>query len=245
MQQVVTAALPILLSGMQQNARTEEGAQSLAAALDNHAADSKKSTKTQLQNADAKDGKKIVKHVLGDNTFGITKGLAKKSGLTSAQVTMILAVLAPVLLSALGGHKNETNTDSSGLSGMLGSLLFGSSSANTGSGLDVGSIASALLGGGTSSSSSSHTTHTTHTTHHKQDEEESTSSDLTGALLGSLLGGGKTESSGSSATTQLAGSLLGSLLGGSSESSSGKKHEEEEESSGGADLLSGLLGLLK
>lgn len=211
---LVTAALPILLAGMQNNAGTDEGAQSLAKALDQHAADDTADVAKAVKNADAADGKKILDHVLGDNTKDITKGLSKQTGLTSKQVVGILSALAPVLLSLLGSKKQEEDAKESDLGGLLGSLLFGKQSSSN-SGLDLGSIASALLGGASDS---------------KKDDDDS----LLGSLVGGLLGGSDSDKKDDS----LAGGLLGSLLGSSS--SSGKKDADD----GVGDALGSLLGSL-
>ena len=216
--QLVTAALPILLAGMKNNAGTEEGAKSLSKALDQHAATDTSDVAKAVKSVDAADGKKILDHVLGDNSKDIAKGLSKQTGLTSKQVVSILSTLAPVLLSLLGSKKQEDNAKESDLGGLIGSLLFGKDNSSSGSGgIDLGSIASALLGGGSSSSASS-----------------GGGLDL-GSLVGGLLGGsdngGKDES--------LAGGLLGSLLGGSS-TGSGKKDDGKD----AGDVLGSLLGSL-
>lgn len=219
-QHLVTSALPVLLSSMHQNASTPDGAASLATALDKHAEKASHSTSAMLQNADQDDGKKIVKHVLGDNTDQVTKQFAKSSGMNAEQVTTILATLAPVVLSLLGSHKQETKKDASseGLTSMLtGALLGGNGSGK--SGLDLGSIASALLGGGTGSASGG--------------------LDL-GGIASALLGGGK-QTDHSKHTSNASGGLdLGgiasALLGGS-----GGHSKKENTSDALSNLLSGLL----
>lgn len=223
-QHLVTSALPVLLSSMHQNASTPDGAASLATALDKHAEKASHSTSAMLQNADQDDGKKIVKHVLGDNTDQVTKQLAKSSGMNAEQVTTILATLAPVVLSLLGSHKQETKKDASsdGLTSMLmGALLGGNSSGK--SGLDLGSIASALLGGGENSGTGS----------------ASGGLDL-GGIASALLGGGK-QTDHSKHTSNASGGLdLGgiasALLGGS-----GGHSKKENTSDALSNLLSGLL----
>lgn len=188
-QQVIAAALPLLVSGMTQNSQTSEGAESLSNALEHHAAKDTSDIAKLIEEVDAEDGKKVVGHVLGDKQKDITKALSKKTGLTQKQVLSVLAIVAPILLSMLGSKKQENNVQSNDLSGLLGSLLGGeaaSSNSNNGFGLD--DVASLLLGSGSSNSNSG------------------------GNLLSSLLGGG----SSSSSSQSLGGSLLGSLLGGSS-----------------------------
>lgn len=219
--QLVSAALPILLSGMAQNAESKEGAQSLASALEDHATNKKEDTAQMLAEADVKDGEKAVQHILGDQTKDIAKGLSKQTGISSKQVMTILATLAPVLLSLLGSHNDtgdNNQVNANGLGGVLTSLLLGSNSnasSASSAGLDLASIAGALLGGGSSNNNNN--------------------TSLAGNLLGSLLGGGN---SSNNSNGNLAGALLGGLLGGSG-NSSGKKDDSTADALGS--LLSGLL----
>ena len=202
-QQVIAAALPLLVSGMTQNAQTDEGAESLNNALEQHAVKDTSDIAKLIEEVDAEDGKKVVGHVLGDKKSDITKALAKKTGLTSKQVMSVLAIIAPILLSMLGSHKQENNVQSNGLGGLLGSLLGGDAAAsNNNNGFGLDDVASLLLGGGSSSSNSG------------------------GNLLSSLLGGGN--SSGGNNTASLGSSLLGSLLGGGSSNNSSNNNETGE-----------------
>lgn len=153
-QQLVTKAIPLLLSGMYQNSSTDEGAQSLEKALDNHAPNTEKSTSAMLRKADIKDGKKIVKHVLGDNEKEVKKGLSQSTGLTQSQVSTLLGQLAPVVLSLVGSYKKEESrekADSSDLISVLGSALLGKEyqqvQPEKQSGLNLMSLAGMLLGG--------------------------------------------------------------------------------------------------
>lgn len=160
--QLVTNALPLLLSGMYENASTDDGAQSLEKALDAHAPKAEKSTSAMLKKADVKDGKKIIKHVLGDNEKEVKKNLARSTGLSQTQVSTMLGQLAPVMLSLVGSHKQEeANTKkagSSNLLGILGSALLGTGyqqvQSEKPSGLNLMSLAGSLLGGSSGSSGS-------------------------------------------------------------------------------------------
>ncbi len=245
---LVSAALPILLSGMAQNSETKEGAESLATALQDHATNKKEDTAQMLQEADVKDGEKAVTHILGDQTKDIAKGLSKQTGISSKQVMTILATLTPVLLSLLGSH-NDTGdnnaVNANGLGGVLTSLLFGSGSnvsSASSSGLDLASIAGALLGGGSSSNNSNGNVAGQligSLLGGGAMSSNSNNSNVAGQLLGSLLGGGASSNNdGNNSTASLAGSLIGSLLGGSG-NSNGKNDST-------ADAIGSLLGgLLK
>lgn len=157
--QLVTKALPLFLSGMYQNSSTDEGAQSLEKALDDHAPNAEKSTSAMLRKADVKDGKKIVKHVLGDNEKEVKKGLSESTGLTQTQVSTMLSQLAPVVLSLVGNFKKEEKSkekaDSPNLISVLGSALLGKEyqqvQPEKQKGLNLMSLAGSLLGGSSQS----------------------------------------------------------------------------------------------
>ncbi|MDR1724141.1 MAG: DUF937 domain-containing protein [Tannerella sp.] len=138
--ELLSKALPILMSGMQQNASTTGGAASLAKALDYHAERDTSDIGSFLSNVDVADGAKILGHILGGRNTAVQTGLAQKVGLSSSQVGSILSSVAPLLLSFLGNKKQSSNIGSGGLGGLLGSLLGGSSG---GSGLG-----GAIAGGG-------------------------------------------------------------------------------------------------
>ncbi|MEA5051707.1 MAG: DUF937 domain-containing protein [Oscillospiraceae bacterium] len=185
-EKLLSAAVPMLVNSMASNASDKKGAESLATALDTHA--SKKSAGSDiaslLTGADTDDGAKILNHILGgeDKTTKQTEKLAKKSGLSTAQVISILTVVAPLLLKLLGNTKQKTNTSADGLSSLL-SMLTGSGSSDKKED-STGNLLGSLLGGSTGSAAAS--------------------------LVGSLLGG--SSSSKSDSTGDVLGSLLGSLL---------------------------------
>lgn len=131
--QVLTMALPILMQAMKRNAQSERGAQGLMGALDK---DHDGSILDNLGglfgggvNTDVKtDGEKILGHVLGRKKPRVEQALSQKSGLDAGSVAQILQVAAPILLGLLGKQKRQQNVSSqSGLEGLLGGLLKGSS----------------------------------------------------------------------------------------------------------------------
>lgn len=142
---LLQTALPVLVQGMSNNTSTKKGAEALSGALDDHAGADLSDIAGLLKNADTKDGAKILKHILGDDSDSIEKGLAKKSGMTKSQVSGVLSTVAPVLLALLGSKKTETNTSSGGLSSLLGSLLGSSSTDGEASSSSLSSIASLLM----------------------------------------------------------------------------------------------------
>lgn len=127
---LLKTALPILMKGMAQNAGSESGANALSKALDAHSGVNTSNLGALLKNADVTDGTKILGHILGTKNTEVQKGLAQKTGLSSSQTGTILASVAPMLLSVLGGQKKEMNVGNSGLGSMLSGFLGGSGNLN-------------------------------------------------------------------------------------------------------------------
>lgn len=76
-QNVLANALPALVGAMAQNASTEDGANSLAKALDDHT--SSKGLASLLQNVDTEDGAKILTKILGGETETVQNAVAKRA----------------------------------------------------------------------------------------------------------------------------------------------------------------------
>lgn len=122
---LLSMALPALMQGMQRNASTAGGAESLARALDDHA-DDPDDVAELLRGANTDDGAKIISHILGGQAESVTNGLSRKTGMSGSQVAQALAASAPALLSLLGTQKRRGSYNSGGIAGMLGSLMGGS-----------------------------------------------------------------------------------------------------------------------
>ena len=142
-QNVLANALPALVGAMAQNASTEDGANSLAKALDDHT--SSAGLASLLQNVDTTDGAKILTKILGGETETVQNAVAKKSGTSKVDTSKILAMAAPLLLAALGSQKKKTKTQSDGLGSLLTSLLGGGDDDED-DGSTLVSLAGSLLG---------------------------------------------------------------------------------------------------
>lgn len=160
---VLSAGIPALLSGMADNASEPDGAASLTRALQDHKTVTAANVGDFLKEADLKDGKKILGHVLGGNQNELIEKIAAESGVTKGKTTTILALAAPLLLSLLG-NQNGGNNILGLLGGLLGASLLGGNGGGLLSGLLGGGSTSnnqssgllgSLLGGGSSSSSGS------------------------------------------------------------------------------------------
>lgn len=127
---VLGMALPVLLGAMKRNASTPEGAQSLNNALEDNRHDG--SILDQLGgllgggSADSgllNDGAGILSHVLGGNENKVTQNLSRTSGVDAGSVAQIIKMAAPILMGLLGSQKRKDNVGSSGIEGLLGSVM--------------------------------------------------------------------------------------------------------------------------
>ena len=179
---LIDAALPMLLGALTNNASSQEGAQSLLGALQQHTDTS--SMAAQLTNADANDGGAIINHILGGNTGNVVQQLSGQTGASNTQVTNLLSNMAPALMSGLSAATTTAQAsnadDGFDFTDLLGA--FGGASQQS-----SGGLLSSLLGGGSSSGGG-----------------------LLSGLLGGLFGGSSSQSEDTSAFD--GSSLLTSLL---------------------------------
>ncbi|MFC3192988.1 DUF937 domain-containing protein [Marinicella sediminis] len=120
-QQAIAVAIPMLLSALQKNSRSQSGAESLARALErDHQGGILDNLGAVLgQSSTQSMGEKILGHVLGGRQNNVSSQLGKATGLGSQDVTKILANLAPVVLGAVGKAKQQNNLGVSGLQDLL------------------------------------------------------------------------------------------------------------------------------
>lgn len=142
---LISLALPLLIKYMTSNASSSQGASSLLGALTHH--NSKKTMSQQIMQADEEDGKKIVNHILGNQSQSVVNDLAGQTGLSSDQVSQLLGSLAPSMMSGLSAatQSNAQQSPSGGmdLSGLMG-MFGGMQQSQGGSGLG---LLGSLLGG--------------------------------------------------------------------------------------------------
>jgi hypothetical protein len=119
----VQAALPMVLGMLGRNASNPQGAQALAGALSrNHNGDILSNVLGALGNQQTQSmGGAILGHVLGARQGAATQGLSNASGLNSGQAGQVLAMLAPIVMGALGKQASTQQFNAGG----LGSILQG------------------------------------------------------------------------------------------------------------------------
>lgn len=140
-QQVLSAALPSLLQGAQQ----QVGNSGFAAALADHAKDDTADLGGFFSHVDMTDGGKIVGHLLGDQAADTAEEAAERAGLTTAQTAKIIALAAPLLMSLLGQQSSQSG-GAAGLGSLLGGLLGGSSGSGNSTAGALGGVLLNLLG---------------------------------------------------------------------------------------------------
>ncbi len=126
LKKLIPLALPLLLRYLTNNASSQSGAQSLLGALLQHS--SNRSLEEQFEEADDVDGRKILRHIMGDDTERAVNGLANQTGLTEQQVAQALASLAPVLMNSLNAanaQNIQAQQQAQKPQSLLGALLGG------------------------------------------------------------------------------------------------------------------------
>lgn len=233
----IRAAVPSLLAGLQSNAGSSEGADSLASALADHSGDLA-SGSVNIGDIDTQDGQKIVNHVLGDREELLANQLSganTAAGLDlGSLVRKALPIIAPIVLSYLAKKWSERGGATSspvdagqgagGLGDLLGGLLGGvlggtaadQSATRSGqaSSNPLDDLLGGLLGGGQSTQSAPSQTNVTA---EETDQNGGFFGDQPNVSTNDPLAGARGQSgAGQPANTHSsAGSIdLGSILGG-------------------------------
>jgi hypothetical protein len=147
-EELTRQALPALVGGMEANAQDPDGARSLLAAIGQHDSDLLDGG-VDLDRVDTTDGRKIVRHVFGDNEDQVVNRLAGDNSM----LTKLLPILAPIVMAYLakrmtgGGTSTPSASGGGGGMGGLGDLLGGLLGGGGGGG-GLGDLLGGLLGGG-------------------------------------------------------------------------------------------------
>ena len=120
---VLTAALPALLNGANEQAKGADTTESFANALAQHAKADTKDMAGFLGKVDLEDGAKIIGHLLGNQKKDVTASVAKKAGVSDDKTAMILSAAGPLLMSLLGQQADEDDNKKDGVAVLLGALL--------------------------------------------------------------------------------------------------------------------------
>lgn len=120
-QTAIAAALPMLVGALARNAQNPQGAGALANALQrDHDGSILDDVAGYLGGGQSADGNAILGHVLGTRQQTVQQGLGQATGLDASKAGMLLSMLAPLVMGALGKTARERGLDPGGLAGMLG-----------------------------------------------------------------------------------------------------------------------------
>lgn len=119
-QQAVGAALPALVGALARNAQSPDGAAALAGALDRDHDGSVLNDLPALLGSGGGAGASILNHVLGAQQGAVASGIGAATGLDAGKSGQLLAMLAPIVMGALGSAKRSGGLDAGGLAAMLG-----------------------------------------------------------------------------------------------------------------------------
>lgn len=129
--QALSAAMPLLLSALANNASKPQGAQALHTALaQDHDGAILNNLDGFLSNPQAANGAGILSHVLGDRRDTVQNGLAQGTGLDAGSIGQLLEIAAPLVMGALGQQQQQQGLDANGLSAYLGQQQQAAQAAN-------------------------------------------------------------------------------------------------------------------
>jgi len=103
------------------NAKSKDGAQALhgAIARDHDGAVLDDLDGYVQHGGDLEDGNAILGHALGDRRPGAEQAIAEKSGLDLGEVGMLLPMLAPLVMGALGEEQRSRHLNPDGLADLV------------------------------------------------------------------------------------------------------------------------------
>jgi hypothetical protein len=119
---VLSGAVPAMLAGLTRNSSSSAGAAGLLGALDrDHDGSILDDVMGYLGGGgNLADGGGILAHVLGGRQTNVESAISRSSGVDLASVGKILAMVAPLIMGALGKAKRQQGFDASGLAAALG-----------------------------------------------------------------------------------------------------------------------------
>ena len=122
-EKLINLGMPTMMKAMERNTKTENGAQSLYKALQDHQNDNVEEMARNPDKVDKTDGEKILNHVFEDKNERVQTTLAKQTNLVQNQVTTVLSQLAPLVMGTLGQQQKELNVNVSNLSKLMGGAI--------------------------------------------------------------------------------------------------------------------------
>ncbi len=120
----IQTALPILLGGLANNSSSEEGASGLLGAIDRYhdgsVLDDIGGLIAGQIGGGAGNGAGILGHIFGGQQGGVEQAVSQASGLDMGKIGPLLAILAPIVMGAIGRARQGGQVGTSDLGGLLG-----------------------------------------------------------------------------------------------------------------------------
>ena len=117
----ISAALPTLLGALARNSASPKGAESLHSALNNdHDGSILDNLGGLLGGSESGAGSAILGHIFGGQQGRVERGLSQSSGIDAGGISKLMAMLAPMVMGALGQQQKKGGLDAGGLAGLLG-----------------------------------------------------------------------------------------------------------------------------
>jgi len=123
----IQAALPMIVGAMGQTAQQPSGASGILAALEQHGASGSGGgllgalggLSGMLSGASSSGNSGLLGSPLGAHASTVQSGIQQASGLDAGKVEKLLAILAPIVMTALAHHQSTAPAGNSGLGGLL------------------------------------------------------------------------------------------------------------------------------
>ncbi|MBP6823530.1 MAG: DUF937 domain-containing protein [Acidobacteria bacterium] len=132
----IQAALPMILGGLANNSSSEEGASGLLGAIDR---DHDGSVLDDIGGliagqigGGAGNGAGILGHIFGGQHDTVAQGVSQASGLDMGKVGPLLAILAPIVMGAIGRSRQSSGVGTSDLGGLLAGAAQSMGGGNSG-----------------------------------------------------------------------------------------------------------------
>jgi hypothetical protein len=120
-QRAIGLALPVIIGALNRNASSSDGAQSLTNALqrDHDGSILENLGEKVSQQSTIEDGMAILGHLFGEKQSGVEKSVSKGTGLDPQAAAQLFAMLAPIVMGALGQIRQKKSLDAQGVSQVL------------------------------------------------------------------------------------------------------------------------------
>lgn len=116
----VQLAVPLILAALARNASQPTGAQDLHQAIEkDHNGSNFENLSSYLGNPETANGSGILGHVFGNQQPAVASNLSQATGLDQNSAASVLAMVAPLVMGAVGQQQQQNGLDSDGLSNLL------------------------------------------------------------------------------------------------------------------------------